>query len=244
MIFYVGLHHPADSRHFERCMVSINAIRERKSDLPVNEWILDSGAFTEVSRHGHFRSSVAEYAEQVKRWSRCGTLKAAVSQDFMCEPWILEKWGLTVEGNQQATIDRYDELSALVGKAAYVMPILQGYWADEYLRHIRLYGDRLWARRWVGVGSVCKRNANMKAIEIVLGTIHRERPDLLLHGFGVKTTALKSSVVQECLYSADSMAWSSGSRWQQDGGTNDAVEFVKKIEGQKIRRRQFQPRMF
>ena len=38
--------------------------------------------------------------------------------------------------------------------------------------------------------------------------IHRERPDLRLHGFGVKTTALQSGLIQELLYTADSMAWS------------------------------------
>lgn len=246
MIFYVGLHHPADSRHFERCMVSINALRKRKSDIPAREWMLDSGAFTEVSKHGGYRSSVAEYAEQVKRWAMVGDLKAAVSQDYMCEPFILKRTGLSTEEHQRLTIERYDELSGLVGDAAYVMPVLQGFWADEYLRHIRMYGTRLWERRWVGVGSVCKRNANMKAIEIVLGTIHRERPDLLLHGFGVKATALSSSVVQECLYSADSMAWSYAARREgrDRHSWKEAQRFAQKIEGQKIRRRQFQPRMF
>jgi len=65
---------------------------------------------------------------------------------------------------------------------------------------------------WVGVGSVCKRNGNIQAIESVLLAIHAERPDLLLHGFGLKTTALSSGLVQELLHTADSMAWSFAAR--------------------------------
>src|SRR5690349_17785232 len=93
-------------------MISVNRLRNRKSDFVVHDWILDSGAFTELSRFDHYRHSVQEYANQVKRWRTCGTLLAAVSTDFMCEPFILEKTGLTVAEHQRLTIERYDELLA------------------------------------------------------------------------------------------------------------------------------------
>jgi hypothetical protein len=43
MLFYVGLDHVSDAKHFDRAFISINAIRGRKSDLAVNDWIMDSG---------------------------------------------------------------------------------------------------------------------------------------------------------------------------------------------------------
>jgi hypothetical protein len=78
----------------------------------------------------------------------------------------------------------------------------------------------------VGVGSVCKRNADPAAIEDVLLAIKRAQPDLLLHGFGLKITALASGLVRDLLYSADSMAWSLQARMAGRNG-NDWREAEK-----------------
>lgn len=209
--FYVGLHRPSAAQHFDRCMVSVNRLRDRRSDFAVGRWVLDSGAFTEIATHGHYRTEVGDYAEQVNRWARCGELVAAVSQDLMCESWILEKTGMSVLEHQALTIERYDALLPLVERT-YVMPVLQGYEPMEYVQHIRDYGDRLRHRSWVGVGSVCKRNSSPDAIANVLLAIKTERPDLRLHGFGVKRTALTDPRVRALLFSADSMAWSFAAR--------------------------------
>jgi hypothetical protein len=90
----------------------------------------------------------------------------------------------------------------------HVMPVLQGFAPQDYVNHIRMYGDRLKPGMWVGVGSVCKRQGDPRAIVSVLQAISMERPDLLLHGFGVKKTALMHAGVRELLATADSMAWS------------------------------------
>ena len=211
MRFFIGLHHPCDCQHFDAAFVSVNAIRQRKGPFAVQDWILDSGAFTELSTHGGYRHSVDEYATQIRRWKSNGNLLAAVSQDYMCEPWILEKTGLTVEDHQRLTIERYDALLRC-DTGCYIMPVLQGYAPQDYARHIEMYGDRLAPGMWVGVGSVCKRNGDPRAIEAVLLAIYHRRPDLRLHGFGLKKTALASGVVQELLFSADSMAWSYAAR--------------------------------
>src|SRR5690242_1788010 len=105
-------------------MISVNRLRNRKSDFEVNEWVLDSGAFTEISRFGHYRNSVQIYAEEIKRWKTCGQLVGAVSQDFMTEPFILEKTGLTVKDHQRLTIERYDELLQC-DTGVYILPVLQ-----------------------------------------------------------------------------------------------------------------------
>ena len=253
MRFFVGLHQPSDARLFadRPVMLSVNRLRRRRSDFAVGEWVLDSGAFTELRDHGRYRDPPDVYAAQVRRWSRCGSLLAAVSQDWMCEELVIKGGrvrgqvfvgtGLSVPEHQRLTVERYDALLPLVGET-YLMPVLQGYWPDEYLRCVDLYGDRLRPGMWVGVGSVCKRNSDLESIERVLWTVKHARPDLLLHGFGVKTTALGSSLVRACLHSADSMAWSYAAR-MQGRDSNDPAEaeaFAERIRTQPMRRRHFQ----
>lgn len=213
MRFFVGLDRPWEAKHFAAAFISVNTLRGRKKAIEPAEWIMDSGAFSEILQHGRYRFPVEEYAFEINRWKGCGTLLAAVSQDYMCEPAMLAKTGLTVADHQRLTIERYDALVGLVTDV-YVMPVLQGYSSKEYVECLRAYGDRIGPGAWVGVGSVCKRNSNPAAIWRVLDAIKAERPDLRLHGFGVKTTALKSRIISDLLYSADSMAWSFAARKQ------------------------------
>lgn len=192
MRFFTGLHQPSDAKHFDAAFVSVNRLRDRKGPWLVGDWIMDSGAFTEVSTYGGYRHSVAEYAAEIRRWAKNGNLLAAVAQDFMCEPFIVRKTGLSVAEHQRLTIERYDALKACDTAGVYIMPVLQGFAPSDYVEHIRLYGERLAFGQWVGVGSVCKRNGDVRMIERVLTAIKSARPDLRLHGFGLKTTALSS----------------------------------------------------
>lgn len=226
MIFFPGLHQPSDARHFERCFISVNRLRQRVGGFEVRDWIMDSGAFTEVARHGGYRVGVERYAFDVMRWSRCGQMLAAAAQDFMCEPFVLKRTGLTVEDHQRLTIERYDALIDCVGPRPYIMPVLQGYRPEEYQRHLDSYDTRFAEGAWVGVGSVCKRNASVSSVYAVLRAIHDVRPDLRLHGFGLKLTALQSDAVRSHLYSADSMAWSFAAR-RQGRNANDWREAAK-----------------
>lgn len=214
MRFFTGLHQPSDAQHFDAAFVSVNRLRNRKSGFTVGDWIMDSGAFTTIATHGGYPFPVSRYADDIKAIharQTSGNLLAVVAQDYMCEQWMLEKTGLTVADHQRLTIERYDELLACE-LPVYVMPVLQGYSSKEYVEHLRAYGDRLAQGAWVGVGSVCKRNTDICAIWKVLSTIKDERPDLRLHGFGLKTTSLQNPIIRELLYSADSMAWSFAAR--------------------------------
>lgn len=236
MKFYIGTHMVNHAKHFERCFISINILRKRKSDFTVNDWIMDSGAFTEISTHGHYRFPIEVYASEINRWKLCGNLECAISQDYMCEPFILKKTGMSIGEHQRLTIERYDALKPLINTP--IMPVLQGYEPNSYVAHLRLYGDRLEPQMRVGVGSVCKRNANPIEVVMVLDAIKRERPDLRLHGFGLKTTALANSYICSLLYSADSMAWSYRARRNggNANGLKEALDFVaeiKKIEAKK-----------
>lgn len=235
MRFYIGLHQPSDARHFPRVCISVNRVRGRRSSVLIGHEnsgsaLLDSGAFTELAAHGCYRHSVQEYAADVRRLRRLINLDACVAQDYMCEPFMVQKTGLSVAEHQRLTIERYDALLAC-DLPCYVLPVLQGFDASDYSRHIDAYGPRLEPHMWVGVGSVCKRNSQPASVARVLQAINRARPDLRLHGFGVKLTALQHPAVRDLLYSADSMAWSYSAR-KQGRSANDwreAAAFADRI---------------
>ena len=216
----------------KNAFISINRIRDRKSGFKVNDWIMDSGAFTTIEKHGHYPETPDVYAAQIKRWSTNGNLLAAVAQDYMCEPWMLERTGMTIQEHQRLTIERYDALMACDTGGVTIIPVLKGYAPQTYVDHIRQYGDRLKPGMWVGVGSVCKRNGDPEAIEEVLLAIKAERSDLRLHLFGVKTTALRSKLIRDMAYTADSMAWSFAARREgRDANCwREALAFADVIE--------------
>jgi hypothetical protein len=237
--FFPGLHHPSDAANFERCFISVNAIKNRKSGFRVRQWIMDCAGFSTIMTHGDHVLSVADYAAQIRRWKTNGRLLAAVAQDYMCEPQMLARTGLTIAEHQRRTIERYDELVAQ-RTGVYIMPVLQGWTPDDYVSHIRQFGRRLRRRAWVGVGSICKRNKDPQAVVDILRAIHRERPDLRLHGFGLKKTALAREDVREHLETADSMSWSYSARkqgrdandWREAEQFRHAIDVLSKLPDQ------------
>lgn len=212
MKFFVGIPEPAWAFRFENSFISVNRLKRRlNKSFKVNNWIIDSGAFTEISTHGKYRNSEEEYAEQVEKWLKVGKPKAVVSQDYMCEPFILQKTGLTVVEHQEKTVERFLNLKSLLS-SVYVMPVLQGFSPPSYVEHIKMYGGLLTEKAYVGVGSVCKRNQNPAEVLSVLRAIKDFRPDLRLHGFGLKITSLLNPEIRSLLKSSDSMAWSYAAR--------------------------------
>lgn len=213
---------------------------------------MDSAAFTELLLHGEYRHSPDEYADLLHRLHTQGVadIECAVAQDYMCEPFMLAKTGKTIEEHQRLTIERYDALIAALrekfcGKIPFhVMPVIQGYAPEDYVRHVQMYGERLTAGMWVGVGSVCKRQGKLGFIENVLLAIKGARPDLRLHGFGVKLLAFMSQIVVRLLYSADSMAWSYAARKQGRNGNDwkEARRFAHRIK-ELCKPREYQPRL-
>lgn len=237
--FYVGWGHPVHAERFDRCMISVNAIeaRWRKRFRP-NHWILDSGAFTNLTRFGKHKP-LYHYAQKIWEVGRIGMLEAAVGQDYMCEPFVIKKTGLDVREHQRLTIERYHELRAVdCISHVYIMPVLQGFEVDDYVRHLQDY--QFESGLWVGVGSVCKRNStNPDEVIEILDSIKQLRPDLRLHGFGIKKTLLSNQRVRSLLHSTDSMAWRFEHRWDlqkgktQDNGINErirrALKFIDEV---------------
>lgn len=236
MRFFVGVHHPNNAGRVPLAMVSANVLRGRKSGFPVGEWIMDSGAFTTVNKYGGYPEPVEVYAEIIRRFATSGTLLAAVAQDWMCEPFVLAKTGLTVAEHQRLTIDRYRQLVRCDTAGVPIMPVLQGYAPADYVDHIRQYGRLLTRGMWVGVGSVCKRNGRPAAARAVFEAIHAARPDLRLHGFGIKITALHDARIRDLLYSADSMAWSYAARYEGRDGNDigEAIRYNARVDRQPV----------
>lgn len=173
-------------------------------------WALDSGGFSELSLFGGWRTTPATYAAAAARYQAViGNMAWAAIQDWMCEPFMLERTGLTVAEHQARTIQSYLELRELAPSVPWA-PVLQGYELADYHRHVAAYaaaGIDLDAAPVVGVGSVCRRQGTDEVAEVI-GSL--AALGLRLHGFGIKTLGLAR--VAHLLASADSMAWSLDAR--------------------------------
>lgn len=205
MKFYLGLHQPSDAEKTRvPVFVSVSRLIKRVTPMRHDDWIMDSGGFTMLHKHGEYSISEEEYLKAIHTHGP----KMAFCQDWMCEPFILEKTGLSVKEHQLRTTVSY---LRLVEKDDRIRPVLQGWAVEDYCRHIHLYRKYgVDTSQVFGVGTVCSRNGDPSAVfDIMLG-IKIEAPEIKLHGFGVKTGAL--SLCENVLYSADSMAWSSRGR--------------------------------
>lgn len=230
MIFFPGITEAAHARYFPHYTISVNRLaRVNPRDLGAGEGIVDLSGYTEITRHGRYRRSVCELAGITRRWRKCGNLVAVATPDFMCEPAALARTGATIADHQRWTIENYDALVE-ADPEVYVLPVLQGYAPHEYARHVEAYGQRLAPGAWVGVGSVCKRNGEPRELLQVLDAIRAARPDLRLHGFGVKTTAFRLPAIRRAIHTSDSQGRNLGVRLS-GGDNNDPVHVVAFVAG-------------
>lgn len=209
MIFYLGIHRPLWMELTDiPLFVSHNVLRNKRN-LPraKGRWSLDSGAFTEISTHGKWTIKPIRYLVRARRFrDEIGKMDWAAIQDWMCEPWILKKTGLTVKKHQSLTVDSFVELSSRDSSIPWI-PILQGWNPNDYSRHREMYEKRKidLSKHVVGIGSVCRRNLGQEIRHIV-----SNHADLKLHGFGIKVAEISTK-----FFSTDSMAWSYGARFKE-----------------------------
>ena len=216
-LVYPGVYSLEQARTLPRCMISVNRLLRRVGAFDVNDWIIDSGAFTRLaSGKGHLPT--AGYARQIERFMHIGNLQAVVAQDYMCEPAMLERRGRTIAQNQADSTRRYLALRSVLPEGLCVMPVLQGWEPRDYLRHARALSPALPPGAWVGVGSVCQRQGDAAHVAAIVDAILSTRSDLRLHGFGVKTQALVHPSVRAGFASVDSMAWSFAARRRNRNG--------------------------
>lgn len=213
MTFFLGTHCP---EWLSRTSVPLFISRRRLSISPRTKakgaWALDSGGFSELTLFGSWQTTPQDYADEVRRWSeRIGGLQWAAIQDWMCEPFMLTKTGLTIHEHQSRTIESFWKLRELAPEIHWV-PVLQGWRPDDYLRHNEDYrrsGVDLASLPLVGVGSVCRRQKTREALDILRSLRAR---GLSLHGFGFKIDGLHNGA-SKLLASSDSLAWSRGARF-------------------------------
>jgi hypothetical protein len=212
-LFYLGTHQPhwLHLVGFPLFVSHRQLARRRKPPHPATcGWALDSGGFTELSLHGRWVTPPDAYAEAVARYScQVGRPDFAAPQDWMCEPAILARTGLTVREHQDRTVASYLELRALAPHLPFI-PVVQGWHLADYLACVELYraaGVDLAREPLTGLGSVCRRQSTGQ-IAVIVTTL--ASLGLRLHGFGIKTTGLH--LYGHLLASADSMAWSYAAR--------------------------------
>nr|WP_158073553.1 hypothetical protein [Actinophytocola xanthii] len=198
-------------------------------------WILDSGAYTEISKYGEWRYDPDLFGSVVTRvLDNVATPPAfCAPQDYPCETGSLSASGLTVAEHQEFTIESECYLRSEFRHVPWI-PVLQGWKLSEYVDHVARYlaaGIDLTSEPLVGLGSVCRRTATHTVDEIIT-TLHGM--GIRLHGFGVHR-----SVLARCghlLYSADSMGWSRSARWRSrampgcdhEGNCTNCAEFASR----------------
>lgn len=215
MNFYLGTHEPS---WLAKAGVPLFISRRRlarNKGIPVaaGRWALDSGGFTELNQNGRWSIGPRDYAEEVRRYrDGIGQLDWAAIQDWMCEPFVLEKTGRSIVDHQALTVQSYMDLRQVAPDLPWC-PVLQGWKVDDYLRHADDYrraGVDLAALPIVGVGSVCRRQGTSEVVEIFASL---KALGLNLHGFGLKILGLRRSA--GLLASADSLAWSRRARFEE-----------------------------
>lgn len=186
-------------------MVSHNRLRRyTPHGLPIS-WpkgagvVIDSGAYSLITKHGAFPDSPYEYAMAVRRYSRrIGNVRWAAIQDYPCEGPALKGSGLTVERHQvltaQSWVDQCRIWPEISDDPNPFKRVLQGDGTPEsYQRSWQLYTDMDGSPAGadiIGVGSVCTIQAT-SVIADVVDAIHDLDPAARLHGYGVKGIGLQ-----------------------------------------------------
>jgi hypothetical protein len=206
--FYLGTHHPGWLKRLSIPLFISHRRLMGYRTLPVarGSWALDSGAFSDLAQYGRWTLAPEQYVAAVRRYrDEIGKLVWAAPQDWMCEPSIVAKTGLSVSEHQRQTVENFLLLRAMAPDLPFI-PVVQGWDLADYLRCLEMYakaGIDLTAEPLVGLGSVCRRQATKEVGDIVTALAGL---GLRLHGFGVKASGLAR--YGQHLASADSMAWS------------------------------------
>lgn len=215
MKFYLGTHivnwlwtdktsHPI--------FISNRQLRKYKTLKPAQTtWSLDSGGFTELNMYGKWETTPTTYIADIHRYTQeIGQLDWAAPQDWMCEPQVLKKTGKTIQEHQKLTVENWITLKNLAPDLP-IIPALQGWQPDDYLRHRDLYatyGIDLTQQPTVGMGTFCRR-ASLRPVHKLVWQLHND--GIKMHGFGVKSDGLPQ--IGHLLQSSDSLAWSYTARF-------------------------------
>jgi hypothetical protein len=199
-------------------LVSANAFwRDGRFGLPNGKIFggadvaLDSAGFVAMARYWGYRWTLGDYV------NFAGRMKPTwwAAPDYCCEPEIASNRAEVLE-RVTRTAFKLDWARQVAADRAVKppMPVLQGWFPDDYLRCAEMIPD---LPRLVGVGSVCRRQLTGPAgIIRVLSAIDANLPShVKLHLFGVKGTAITALAGHPRIYSVDSQAWDFAARRQK-----------------------------
>lgn len=212
--FYLGTHLPNWVSYFPIPLFISRKRLEKYKTLPIakTRFAIDSGAFSEISSKGEWSITPKEYTKEIRRYiNNMGWPDFVAPQDWMCEPHIVRKTGLSVKKHQELTVNNYINLKNIAPEIPWI-PVIQGYSLSEYISCIDMYnnsGIDLSKERLVGLGSVCRRQNTQEGTNIIE---HIHKLDINIHAFGFKTTGLYYG--KKYLKSSDSMSWSIDARYR------------------------------
>lgn len=196
-------------------------------------WALDSRGFMELWLNGEWTMTPEEYVALTLRCdTEIGLLEWAAPMDWMCEKEVLaitaardaERTGRPARSldyqrrlHQVRTVENFQLLERLWYDQTDVespyMPPVQGDEPEHYVFCTELYAEAgvdLRAYELVGLGSICRRDDVGEIGEIITAVREAVDPTLPLHGFGMKTLALRRFGDQ--ILTADSASWSYNAR--------------------------------
>lgn len=232
---------------------------------PHKRFFLDSGGFSFFTRKGDYPFTIEEYIDLIKYYHP----QYAAIMDYPCEPELTigdvrTRIDRTIENTQK--IFRFCEVhnktqkmeplsispffvSSCVDHETEIVPVIQGYELEDYKYCV----DQMCAlgliRPYMAVGSICRRVSIKELRKLVVGIadyVGAVNPDVKLHYFGLKKSALKDPAINQRVYSCDSMAWRinpTGKRYPPSSEAysklNDYVYAIEKLK----RRNEIQQRL-
>ena len=199
--FYYGSAWHWPLPYLPRVMLSYNYVRKLKMPWRIQiPFMMDSGAFAVIQKHGKYPYSPEAYALGIEKWHP----DIAWTMDYPCEPSVQKKGHYGPVSAQEMTIDNQIKLLDL---NANTQMVVQGWTVQDYLENIDRIKDQGLLTERLGIGSVCRRGQN-REIARIIRAIHNNVPSWVkLHGFGIKISVLKDTDAKFNLYSADSMSW-------------------------------------
>jgi hypothetical protein len=223
MTFYLGAPEPNWIAMTERplCVSHTRLCRIRSGfsfplSYPGGKWMVDSGAYELISRHGCHLDTPEQYVRAVRGYDvRIGNLQWAAPQDWPTEDAALARSRATVAEHIERSVQSYLDVTGWWQRLAPdrpcpFRPALQGRTVGDYLRCwdvFELRGVDLTHADLIAVGSICGRERSPEIADIVAAL--RERTTGRLHGFGVKAEAMR------LFDDVDSMAWGQTARRQR-----------------------------
>lgn len=193
----------------------------------IENLFIDSGGYSFMLGKGEYGTSNKEYLNFIEQHQP----ELFALRDYPCEPEVLEEHNRTVDDHLKATTEKHKELLNLMSSfniESQPVSVIQGWELNDYLKHLKMMKNEGTLTDYVAIGSVCRRNQDQEIREII-SEINDRIGDRKLHAFGVKNNVLRFENIRNNLDSADSLAYSSGSRYSRKTVSGDGSNGFRNV---------------